>query len=332
MQPSTLEEFERLITRIERHQADIDLNDKRFAIRYASYIGSEKTWAERLRRNRGRDFGETAEKWLRKLRVFVETLDGVRGVMEIHETYPIVQHAAYLYDKLKTQKNDRRCAWLIGVQGVGKSIALSHLLRKNPADCVFISANETWKESRMCIARALAEKIGSQISASASDTLEKAMIELKINPRTLLLDEWHEAGVLGMKLVKSIINDTPSRVIVGQYPTAWRRLNNGANDAYAEAQQLLRRSLRPVKKDWMGGLNEDDVRAFLAAHKIKGFDGMIEEYLPLIQQHGNYSLLADAMDRAEFLADSSDQNVTAPLFKAQLRAICGLPAEKKEAA
>lgn len=327
-----LKEFDRLITRIERHQTDTGLTTARFAARYAKFIGSEKTWTDRLKTRDFKSFPAKIEKWFAKCRQFVDELDGVNRDAELHAGYPVVKHACYLFDSLNQQRNDRRCGWLLGVQGTGKTMALRYVQRENPSATVFISANETWKDSRMCIARAIAGAIGSPVSASASDTFAKAIARLKEEPTTLLIDEAHEGGVLLMKLVKTIINETPSRVILAQYPTTWRRLNNGANDAYAEAQQLLRRTHRPVKMNWIAGLHAEDVKAFYRAHEMEGFNGTIEEMLPTIQQHGNYSLLADAFARASLLADETGEDITPKLFRDQLRQICGLPVEKKEVA
>jgi hypothetical protein len=327
-----LKEFDRLISRIERHQTDTGLSNGRFAARYAKFIGSEKTWADRLKPRDFKSIATKIDKWLQKCRQFADELDGVNRDGEIHAGYPIVRQAIYLYDSLNQRRDDRRCGWLLGIQGTGKTLALRYVQRENPAACVFLSANETWKDSRMCIARAIAAGIGSPVSASASETFHKAVARLKEEPTTLLVDEAHEGGVLLMKLVKTIINETPSRVILAQYPTTWHRLNNGANDAYAEAQQLLRRTQRPVKTNWMAGLQAEDVKAFFKAHEMEGFNGIIEESLATIQQHGNYSLLADAHARASLLADDAGDDITPRLFKDQLRQICGLPVETKEAA
>jgi len=328
-----LSDFDRLIGRIEQHQRDTGLTDGRFAARYARFIGSEKTWTHRLKPRDFRSFSQKIEKWMAKCRQFCDELDGVNRDSVIHDRYPIVKHAGYLFDALNQQRTDRRCAWLLGIQGTGKTLALRHIQRENPAACVFLSANETWKDSRMCIARTIATGIGSPVNASASETFTKAVARLKEQPVTLLIDEAHEGGVLLMKLVKTIINETPARVIMAQYPTSWNRLNNGANDAYAEAQQLLRRTLRPVKMNWVSGLQKEDVIAFLHAHEMTGFNGLIEDILPVVMQHGNYSLLADAHARAALIADESGDEITPRLFHEQVRQICGLPVEKsKEAA
>lgn len=313
-------ELERLIDRVEAHQRSLGLSHSRFATRFARFVGSQKSWESRLLARKWDEL--KPETWLPRLRKFVGEIEGAVGDQEIFASLPIVKHAVYLYDTLQTRTNDRRCAMLLGTQGTGKTLAFRHIRAKHGYAPAFLSANETWKDSRMRIAEALAVGVGSPVSASASQTFQSAIDHLKENPMDLLIDEAHEGGVLLMKLVKSIINETQCRVMLGIYPTAWRRLLNGANDAYEEAQQLLRRTLRPIKRDWLAGINEKDALAWAEANKLEINKGRITDLLPLVRRHGNYSLMADALERAAIVADHENGDVTADLFCAQIRELC----------
>lgn len=319
-------ELDQLIARIERHQKELRLSHSRFATRFAKYVGSHKSWEFRLLARKWDEL--KPETWIPKLKKFVNEIDGSVGVQEIFAELPIVKHASYLYDVLQTKTNDRRCAMLIGTQGTGKTLSLRHLQRVNNFGPAFMSANETWKDSRMQIAMAFALAVDAPIKSSASQTFQGAIESLKANPRDIFIDEAHEGGVLLIKLVKSVINETPSRVILGIYPTAWRRLINGATDVYAEAQQLLRRTIRPIKRDWVNGINTHDVEAWCEAVELKGFNPRIKEFLPTIRCHGNYSLLADALERAQVIADERDEAVTGELFSDQLLELCREPVQQ----
>ena len=317
-------ELDRLVGRLQQLQTAKGLTHTQFAARYAKHVGSHKTWEDRLV---ARDFAALKmANWLPRLRRFVAELDGASTDLDIFTSLPIVKHAEIVFDALQEQRNDRRCAMLIGVQGTGKTLAMRHLARANESNTVFLSANETWKESRMRIATALARAVNATQVSSASQTFQNALDALKSGPINLLIDEAHEGGVLLMKLVKTIINETRSRVMLAQYPTSWRRLTNGANDAYAEAQQLLRRTYRPVKSDWMGGINEKDLLAWAKAVELPKLGSLASEILPKVRTHGNYSLLSDALDRATLIAgepDSPWDGVTPELFKRQIDELCG---------
>lgn len=319
-------ELDRMVARIEQYRIATGLTHIQFAMRHADFVGSHKTWEFRLV---ARDWSQIKLKtWLPKLRRFILQLDGASTEQEVFASLPIVKHAEYLYATLQSRTNDRRCAMLIGTQGTGKTMALRHVQQHNATN-VFLSANETWKDSRMRIATALAQSAGATIAPSASQTFHNALELLKASPITILIDEAHEGGVLLMKLVKTIINDTHCKVIMSIYPTAWARLINGANDAYSEAQQLLRRTWRPVSSDWINGLQVADVQAWASAVKLPELKARAEEFLPRLRKHGNYSLLTDALDRARLIADETDDDLTAADVMNQINELCGVPKLKK---
>lgn len=314
------QELDRLIARAEQLQKANGLTHSQFAARYADYVGSHKSWEYRLIK---RDWDNLKlATWLPRLRKFIAELDGASQGVEIFETLPIVKHADYLFHRLQTRANDRRCAILPGIQGTGKTLALRYVQRANISNTIFLSANETWKDSRMRIATALAGAIGATTVSSASQTFQNALETLKANPINILIDEAHEGGVLLMKLVKTIINETNCRVMLAQYPTAWRRLNNGANDAYAEAQQLLRRTLRPVQIKWLAGIDADDFKAWCKAVELPELSARAEQLLPKVRLHGNYSILADALERARVLAGEDEDDVTAAHVEKQINEFC----------
>lgn len=328
MTDSQKQELDRLISRIETHQKSLGLSHTRFATRFAKHVGSHKSWEFRLVARKWDEL--KPETWLPKLRKFAGEIDGTVGTQEIFASLPIVKHASYLFDTLQTKTNDRRCAILIGVQGTGKTLSLRHVERENGHGPAFMSANETWKDSRMRIAHSLATAVNAPITPSASQTFQNCIEAMKANPGNLLIDEAHEGGVLLIKLVKSIINETQWRVMLGIYPTAWRRLINGASDAYAEAQQLLRRTIRPIKSDWLQGINEKDMAAWCDAVKLPITKSKIVELLPMVRKHGNYSLLADSLESAAIIAASKDEEVTQELFTLRVREMCGEMANKEE--
>jgi len=322
-------ELDRLIGRAEQHRVALGLTHSQFASRYAQFVGSHKSWEFRLLNRKWDELKPNT--WLPKLRKFSLALDGATQDREIFTNLPIVAHAEYLYQALQTRGNDRRCAMLIGIHGTGKTVALRHVARADKrAAPVFLNCNETWKDSRMRIATALALGVNASLSHSASQTFQNALEVLKGTPVTILIDEAHEGGVLLMKLVKTIINETQSRVMLSIYPTAWTRLLNGANDAYAEAQQLLRRTLRPVKSDWNCGINLKDLAVWSKAVEMPGMKVAAEPLLGRIRKHGNYSLLDDALERARLVADERDDDVTPALVCDQINELCGASREEEK--
>lgn len=325
------QQFNALVTRLEAYQVSCGLNDGKFAARYSRYVGSPKTWVDRLKSRNYEEIGDALPRWSSKLSALLDELDGT-GTIEIARL-PIVRYAELLWERLQGQTNDRRNGMLIGIQGTGRTIALRHLQRNHPTDAVFLSANETWKDSRMEIACGLARAIGKSPLPSAAATFGMVISELKFTPITILIDEAHEGGVLLLKLVKTLINETRCRSILSLYTTSWHRLLSGSNESYAEAQQLLRRTIRPVLRAWETGVQKSDVAAFLSEKLGSAkLDALASDLWPLVRTSGGFSLLDDAIDLAEINSDSTSKKLTREALLSAVRELIGREATKQEEA
>jgi hypothetical protein len=318
-----------LIDRIEKHQKALRLSDNQFVARYQRYLGSAKTWRDRLCGRAWNEFGAKLEKWEKKLASFVTELDGGASMDEFYRELPVARYGFAIYDALQGTRTDRRCSVLPGSYGIGKTWTLRRIAFENPTKAVFVSANETWKDSRMQIARGLAMALGCAEGTSAAGTFQNVIEHLRANPVTVLIDEVHEGGVLLMKLVKALINETQAKFILGTYPTAWNRLVTGSTDATAEAQQLLGRTMKPIKTDWIKGLNLRDVEKYLELST--GLNGecrlLAEQILPEVKRGGNLRLLADAVELAKMNADETGEEIDAELVQAAVRELC--PTDRK---
>jgi len=316
-----------LIARIEEHQRTLDLKDKRFVARYYEYTGSAKTWRERLVARKWNELGTRITKWEKKLTALVAILDGGQAIGEYYEALPIAQHALYTYDVLQGQKNDRRVAFLIGPTGIGKSWAMKWLANQNRKDgAVYIYANECWDDSMPQIARAIAEVVGATIDkASGRNTFSNITRLLRAAPVTLMIDDIQKAGVLGLKLVKSLVDSTNCRFILGAYPQSWYNLINGSTDAYAEAQQILGRTVKPIVTCWLNGLRDKDAAPFLQAAGVKGDPATIcGRILPHIRKGGNLRVLADAIGLARSNADDQDCDLDCLLVESAVYELCNV--------
>jgi len=317
------------IERIERHQQALKLNDTRFVSRYQRYLGSTKTWRDRLCGRRWAELGRSLDKWEKKLAAFCADLDGASELTEFMVQMPIARYGEMAYDALQGQTSDRRVSWLIGPTGVGKSWTMRWLYAENPTASAYIHVNRGAKDSLMQIARQLARAVGSTEEAGGASTFQNVVEALKANALTLLIDDVHEGGVLMLKLVKHLVDDTRAKFVLGTYPTAWGQLVNGSTDAHSEAQQLLGRSLKPVNRQWLKGLTPKDVEAYLKLSM--GGNGeckvLAEHITPQLQRHGNLRALADALETARMNADDDDGELTPELVEAAVREIC--PVEKR---
>lgn len=315
------ERISKLVERIEKHQKTLKLNDSQFVARFQKHIGTSKTWRDRLCARDWKELGSRLDNWEKKLAGFVAEIDGVNTIELFVDEMPIAVYTRKAYEILQGTQTDRRCAWLIGPTGIGKTAALRRIVALNPRKAIFVQANETWNDSRMQIARGLCTALGIGEGKSAAESFRNVIISLTLEPLTICIDEMHEGGVLLMKLVKSIINETRSRVIAGIYPTSWNRLVNGSTDATAEAQQLLGRSLKPIDVRWMRGLTLKDIAIYIeSATGLNGHSKIVAERIyPEVLRHGNLRILADAIELARMNADEAGEDLDTEMIEEAVR-------------
>jgi hypothetical protein len=318
------DKINQLIARLEAHQAALGLNDTQFVARYGRYVGSQKTWTTRLKGRQWKEIEGRGAKWLANLTSLVTVIDGGNVIDEFYDSLPIAEYGFRRYEILQGQTNDRRCCVLLGVTGVGKSITLRRINQKNATASVYVCGSTTWSLNLMQISLALAQALGCTIGGTPAGTFRNVIEHLKANPVTVLIDEAHEGGVLLFKLVKTLINETRAKFILSSYPTAWARICNGNNDSYAEAQQLMGRTLRPIEMRWTKGVWPEDVTAYLEA--ASGLNGkckvLADRVTTAVRRGGNFRLLADAMEMARICADSDGREMTPELIEECIGELC----------
>lgn len=323
------ERVNRLIERIEAHQAALRLNDSRFVARYQRYLSSTDSWRRRLAARAWGELGKSLDKWEKKLAAFVAEIDGASELSGFFQAMPIAAYGLNVYDALQGQRSDRRVAWLIGPTGVGKSWTMRWLAKDNPTSAAYVHVNRGAKDSMMTIARLLARAVGATEVAGAAATFGNVVEALKATALTLIIDDVHEGGILMLRLIKHLVDDTRAKFVLGTYPTAWSALVNGSTDAHSEAQQLLGRSIKPIQRRWIKGLTEADMAAYLKLNL--GGNGecavLAERIAPLIQRNGNLRALADALELAQMNADDAGGEMTVDLVEAAVRELC--PVEKR---
>lgn len=326
------ERVNRLIARLERHQAALGMadNDTKFVGRYTRHLGSTRQWRHRLIPRSWAELGQNLDKWEKKLLAFVSEIDGTSDISEFFESLPIAKYGEAIFNTLEGQKSDRRVAWLIGPTGVGKSWTMLRLARENPSAAAYMHINRGGRESLMELSRAMAAAVGAPVANGGAATFANVVEALKANPITLIIDDVHEGGVLMLKLVKHLVDDTRSKFILGTYPTAWKLLLNGSTEAHIEAQQLLGRSIKPIERRWESGLTPADTTEFLRA-VLSGQKAecrvAAERITSTLNKHGNLRVLADAVELARCNSDDSGDDLTPALIEAAVREIC--PSEKR---
>ena len=323
------ERISRLVARVEEHQTALRMADSnsRFVARYQKRLGSVDTW-RRLRERDWAGLGSRLEKWEQRLNALVTDLAGATDLPDFWPDMPMAHYGLQAFDALQGQRSDRRVAWLVGPTGVGKSWTMRWIEKNNRAGTAYVHANRAWRDSLLQISRGFAAKVGAAECAGGAATYQNVVEALKANPLTLLVDDLHEGGALILKLVKHLVDDTRAKFILATYPTAWAALLNGSSDAQSEAQQLLGRSIKPLREDWKKGLTPGDIAMYVRKTCDIPAGAALElgnRLAPLARRHGNLRLLADAIDDARDHADSTGKDLDAETIEAAVSGLCPAP-------
>ncbi|MFW6217437.1 MAG: AAA family ATPase [Verrucomicrobiota bacterium] len=308
--PEDLKELQGLVDRAKRHQEALGLSDKDFCDRYREYVGSAKTWRYRLLEEK---YDEVRiARMLPRLRALAASLDGGSPMEEFFEDLPVWKEFHRYYRLLLGRKSDRRCMVMLAQTGCGKSACGREVCRRYPESTVYARCRPTWKNRPIRIINGLAGACGITDGGVADEVFGRLIAKLKANPKTIVVDEAHDGGVMLLKLIKTLIDETQCRFAILAFPTVWRRLVLGSDDAHAEAQQLYGRTLKPVFDAYSAGTSAANVAAMLRASL--GFNGHSDdvagEIFPIVRGNGNLRLVADIIETADTLFQETGEEIT----------------------
>lgn len=135
-----------------------------------------------------------------------------------------------------------RLVIIVGPTASGKDAVKRHLLVKFPNNTVGVEANDLWKSSPTTSHLALYQSLdiirrGSDAKTprTPSELLAGIIAKLRERKLILIINEGHHMGLPGLNMVKTIINTTPTVVVLICIPSLLTRLL-GTN--YEEAIQL----------------------------------------------------------------------------------------------
>ncbi len=147
----------------------------------------------------------------------------------------------------RAMQEDEECvARLVIIEGhtsTGKDAVRRHLLNKFPNNTVTVEANDLWKSSPTPGHTALYEALNivrqgdknQKPPRHPSGLLAEIIAELKERKLILIINEAHHLGIPGLNMVKTLLNTTPTIVVLECIPILLTRLL-GSN--YEEAIQL----------------------------------------------------------------------------------------------
>jgi type II secretory pathway predicted ATPase ExeA len=200
-----------------------------------------------------------------------------------------------------------RLVVVLSPTGGGKTTFVRALELKH-VGMITVEASETWRSSYLAACHAILRALGVDAASLPHGTraAESMLIEmLKTAPKTIAIDEAHYFGPGTINLVKAILNQSASTVVMLSIPDLWSRMQK---TAWQEAEQLRSRTCAVVR---VTELSKDDValvfaRAFeapLRAGQVTKADAT--EMVAAIRAEANRFGLMDTVARiiAEIEAD-----------------------------
>lgn len=322
-----IEELEACVARIKRHQEALGEADREFVDRYRDYLGSDKTWRHRLCAGKYEDMRIGSR--LEKLRMMIASIDGGSRLSGVFRDMPVYEGFMKRYRQLQGNQTDRRCMVMLAETGCGKSIAARDVYEANPRKVAYVRCRPTWKNRNLRIVNGVARGIGLTDGGVADEVLDRVIEQLKANPITLILDESHDGGLTLLKLVKCLIDETPSRFVVMAFPTLWNELIRSSSGAWSEARQLYGRTIKPIYDDYSKGTTVADVACMLR-HSL-GFNGHSEdvagEIVDIVRGNGNLRLLSDVIKTCDTLHEEEGMEING----ARVIELCRVYSTKRKA-
>jgi hypothetical protein len=287
-------------------------------------LGSAKSWRERMLT--GTLEGLNLRRLAARLGELAQVLDGGTPVDQYLEDLGFAAAMSLKLARLEGQRTDRRILVCLAPTGVGKTVWARRAAHENRATRLYVRANPSWRENLVHICHGILDRMGeTPVSAGKKAALDHLIAKLRVEPKTLLIDEAHEGGVALMRILKVLVDETESRAVYLAYGTEFDRVRSATVGALIEAQQFLGRCMKPVFDTYASGTREPDVITYLRrAGGLRGELAVVaREMLPLLRKNYNLRLLDDAIAEARQRAETAEQDLDAAAVLGVVREMCG---------
>lgn len=277
-------ELQTCAANIQEYQTRAGLSDAALVKEFAD-LGSTKTYKRILEG----DFSElNVERQLNNYQRVLE-LTKIRrdpGDEAVYKDLRHVRQAVLAVKEAYREKSNDRLVMIEGPTGCGKTITLDVIEEEFPQASIRTDAHGGWKIGNNPLSIMLGDlltaanireyspkaKDGAQemkpadasLPVSFAERKNKLFAVLNERKRVLIIDEGHEMGPFCLNLVKTVINQTPSIVVLGVYPTLFRRLESRA---YDECVQLTGNRL--YERIQIPPPQVDEIEKFLERRGVK---------------------------------------------------------------
>lgn len=238
---------------------------------------------------------------------------------EVYEELSGPKKARKALLKAMTSQTPARLVIVEGASGMGKTSILKVVRRLYGGRVITIEATAAWNDSPNAMLVAIGDALndtGIETVRGQAARLKRVVIKLNDQRRCLAVEEAHHLGPKCLNVLKTLINQTKTEVILLAIPTLLRRLEHAA---YEEALQLTRNRL--CERVRLTTLNLNDIKILLTRRlPAPGLNGSLDRAADLLAQHaprhGNLAFIREVIRRVNgALRDDKTTKLDLPLIE-----------------
>lgn len=279
----TIQNLRALAREVRNYQLERDWSDSKLCKEIA-HVGSSKTYKRIL--DDTDDLSElNVESQLRNYQAAVETIKALRtkdrpaepeydDFSNILNSYTAVGRAL-----LEDEDCVARLVIIEGATGTGKDSVRKYLQKSWPKITVAVEATELWRDSLAVPARAIYSELSivKQADRNTKETpkpprypaeiVAEVIAALKERKLALIINEAHHMGPRTLNMIKTLLNQTPTVIVMECIPTLLTRLLSGS---YEEAIQLTGNRL--CERVYLSSPPPDEILMMLERRGVKFAD------------------------------------------------------------
>lgn len=157
----------------------------------------------------------------------------------------LIRQGMMAVERAYGESRDRLVA-VLAPTGGGKTTFARALVAKNQGT-IAVEASETWRSSYLAACHGLLSALGHTGLPAGTRAAERLLLDtLHRAPKLIVIDEAHYFGPATINLVKAILNQSASTVVMLSIPELWERMKRRA---WEESEQLRSRTCAVVAID-----------------------------------------------------------------------------------
>jgi Cdc6-like AAA superfamily ATPase len=209
---------------------------------------------------------------------------------------PVIQLRRAMVEAF-TETGNARFILVQGDTGSGKTSAARSLIQRYGSRLLFMELSPYVGDSPYnFLVQVLAAMGIRNPPTNAMECYNKAVGELCLTRRCLIIDELHHAGPKILNGIKTLINMTPGEFVGLTMPTLWNRLEKAA---YDECRQLTGNRL--AERIQLDQINRADMQK-IVTRRLPGLNGCTTQALQMLETsargRGNLAFVRDVCRRA----------------------------------